>query len=151
VTLLIIGCGNFDRGDDAAGLLVARRLHALGADALGVEIISHSGETFSLMNCWTGYERVVLIDATAPTGTPGQVQVWSAHAGRLPEDTFPCSTHAFGVREAVELARVTNCLPQALLIYGIEGKQFCLGAPPSLEVQRAVASLAEELLSRIWS
>ncbi|HZW92967.1 MAG TPA: hydrogenase maturation protease [Candidatus Eremiobacteraceae bacterium] len=145
MALRIIGCGNFDRGDDAAGLLVVRRLHALGVDALGVEIIGHSGETFSLMNCWTGYERVILIDATAPTGTPGQVQVWSAHADRLPEDTFPCSTHAFGVREAVELARAMNYLPPILLIYGIEGKRFFLGAPPSPEVECAVASVAEQL------
>lgn len=145
MALLIIGCGNFDRGDDAAGLLVVRHLHALGFDALGVEIIEHRGETFSLMNCWTGYERVILIDATAPTGTPGQVQVWKAHADRLPEGTFPCSTHAFGVREAVELARAMNHLPPILLIYGIEGKRFFLGAPPSPEVECAVASVAEQL------
>ena len=45
MALLIIGCGNFDRGDDAAGLLVARRLHALGVDTLHIEIIEHSGES----------------------------------------------------------------------------------------------------------
>jgi len=145
VALLIIGCGNFDRGDDAAGLLVARRLHALGVDTLGVEIIEHTGETFSLMNCWTGFERVILVDATAPTGTPGQVQVWNAHADKLLEDTFPCSTHAFGVREAVELARAMNHLPPILLIYGIEGKRFFLGAPPSPEVECAVVSVADQL------
>ena len=29
---MVIGCGNADRGDDAAGLLVARRLLALGVE-----------------------------------------------------------------------------------------------------------------------
>ena len=146
MALRIIGCGNFDRGDDAAGLLVARRLHALGVETVGVEIIEQSGESFSLMDCWTGFEHVILVDATAPSGTPGQVQVWNAHADRLPEDIFPCSTHAFGVREAVELARAMNRLPQTLLIYGIEGKRFFLGAPPSPEVERAVVSMAERLV-----
>ena len=149
MALLIIGCGNVDRGDDAAGLLVARRLHALGVDTLHIEIIEHSGETFSLMNCWTGYERVILIDATAPTGTPGQVQVWNAHAEKLPENIFPCSTHAFGVREAVELARAMNHLPPILLIYGIESKQFFFGAPVSPEVECAVVSVAERLVMGI--
>jgi len=149
VGLRIIGCGNFDRGDDAAGLLVARRLHALGVETLGVEIIEQSGESFSLMNCWTGPEHDILVDATAPSGKPGQVQVWDAHAGRLREDVFPSSTHAFGVREAVELARVMKRLPQTLVIYGIEGKQFFLGAPVSPEVERAVVSVAERLLMRI--
>jgi hydrogenase maturation protease len=161
VTLRIIGCGNCDRGDDAAGVLVARRLHALAAGTLGVEIpgleipgleisgleiIEQSGESFSLMDTWNGCERVILVDATAPSGAPGQVQVWNAHADRLPEDIFPCSTHAFGVREAVELARVMNRLPQTLLVYGIEGKQFSFDAPLSPEVESAVETVARQLL-----
>ncbi|MGA7849382.1 MAG: hydrogenase maturation protease, partial [Terriglobales bacterium] len=133
MALRIIGCGNFDRGDDAAGLLVVRRLCALAAETDGVEIIEQSGESFSLMECWIGCEHVILVDATAPSGKPGQIQIWNARASELPEEVFPCSTHAFGVREAVELARVMNRLPQALLIYGIEGKQFSLDAPLSPE------------------
>jgi hydrogenase maturation protease len=151
VALRIIGCGNFDREDDAAGLLVARRLHALGVETLGVdiaglEIIEQSGEIFSLMDCWTGCEHVILVDATAPSGTPGQIRVWNARADRLSEDVVFCSTHAFGVREAVELARAMNRLPQTLLIYGIEGKQFSFGAPLSPEVERAVETVAQQLL-----
>jgi hydrogenase maturation protease len=155
VALRILGCGNFDRGDDAAGLLVARRLRAPGPETLGieipgveipgVEIIEQSGESFSLMDCW-GLEHVILVDATAPRGTPGRVRVWNAHADRLPEDVFPCSTHAFGVREGVELARAMKRLPQTLLIYGIEGKQFFSGARPSPEVESAVRSVAQQLL-----
>ncbi len=103
------------------------------------------------MDCWLGCEQVILVDATAPRGTPGQVQVWDAHADRLSEDVFPCSTHAFGVRQAVELARAMNRLPQILLIYGIEGKQFFWGAPPSPEVERAVVSVAERLEIQVAS
>ena len=129
MALRIIGCGNFDRGDDAAGLLVVRRLRALCVETLGLEIpgleiIEQSGESFSLMDCWTGSSMSFSWTPLLPSGTPGQVQVWNATADRLPEDVFPCSTHAFGVREAVELARVMNRLPQTLLIYGIEGKRF---------------------------
>jgi len=154
VALRIIGCGNFDRGDDAAGLLVVRRLRALCVETLGLEIpgleiMEQSGETFSLMDCWTGSEHIILVDAAAPSGTPGQVQVWNATADGLPEDIFPCSTHAFGVREAVELARAMNHLPQTLLIYGIEGKQFFLGAPPSPEVERAAVLVAERIMMRV--
>lgn len=149
MALRIIGCGNCDRGDDGAGLLVARRLHALGVETLGLEIVEQSGESFSLMDYWLGFDHVILVDATAPRGTPGQVQVWNAHSDRLPEDVFPCSTHAFGLREAVELARTMNRLPQTLLIYGIEGKQFSLGAPLSAEVERAVGSVAQQLLELV--
>lgn len=148
MSICIIGCGNFDRGDDAAGPLVARRLHALEIENTCVKVMEHSGATFSLMDSWIGYEQVILVDATAPTGSPGQVRVWNAHIDRLPEDTFPCSTHAFGVREAVELARALNDLPPTLLIYGIEGKRFFLGARLSPEVECAVASVTERLVMR---
>ncbi len=157
--ILIIGCGNIDRGDDAAGPLVARRLRALAAKPLARQaadfekrslvIMEQTGESFSLMDCWTACDDVILVDATAPTGTPGQVRVWNARADKLPEDIFPCSTHAFGVREAVELARAMNALPRTLLIYGVEAKQFVSGAPPSPEVERSVASVANELMMRL--
>ena len=156
MTLRIIGCGNVDRGDDAAGVLVARRLQSLGVgthgfethgvEIPGLEIVEHGGESFSLMDNWTGFDCVILVDATAPSGTPGQIRVWNVPADRLPEDVFPCSTHAYGVREAVELACAMNLLPRILLVYGIEGKQFSFGAPLSPEVERAVETAARQLL-----
>jgi hydrogenase maturation protease len=146
VTLRVIGCGNLDRGDDAAGVLVARRLRTLVVKIPEIEIIEHTGDSLSLMDCWVGYEHVIVVDATAASGKPGQVQVWNAHGDRLPEDAFPCSTHAFGVREAVELARAMNRLPREMLIYGIEGKEFSLGVRLSPEVERSVESVAQQLL-----
>lgn len=139
--LRIIGCGSFDRGDDAAGLLVARRLQALG-----VKTAEQSGESVSLMDGWTGFKQVILVDATAPSGRPGHISVWNAHAGKLPKEVLVCSTHAFGVREAVELARATDRLPENLSIYGIEGKQFSVGSPLSPEVECAVGWVAQQLL-----
>lgn len=141
MALRIIGCGTFDRGDDAAGLLVARRLHGLG-----VETVEQSGESASLMDCWTGFEHVILVDATAARGKPGRTIVWDAHAGKLPRDVLACSTHAFGVCEAVELARAMSRLPESLFIYGIEGKHFALGSPLTPEVMRSVASVVQQLL-----
>jgi hydrogenase maturation protease len=141
MTLRIIGCGNLDRGDDAAGLLVARRLQALG-----VEAVEQSGESASLMDCWSGFEQVILVDAIAPGGRPGHISVWNAHAGKLPKDVLACSTHAFGVREAVELARAMDRLPENFFIYGIEGKQFSVGSPLSPEVEHAVGSVVQQLL-----
>jgi hypothetical protein len=46
----------------------------------------------------------------------------------------------------VELAHAVNRLPQTLLIYVIEGKQFSLGAPLSPEVEWATESVAQQLL-----
>lgn len=140
MALRIIGCGNADRGDDAAGLLVVRQLRALGIDA-----VEQTGDGAALMATWSGFEEVVLVDATAPAGSPGRIRIWNAQEGTLPKDALPRSTHGFGVREAVELARAMNCLPQSLRIYGIEATQFSFSAPCSEEVERAVRLVAETL------
>lgn len=136
----IIGCGNLDRGDDAAGVLVARRLRALGISAM-----EQNGESLALMDSWRGCEQVLLVDACASGSTPGEVRVWDAVAHPLPENFLPCSTHAFGVREAVELARAMNQLPHKLLIYTIEGAAFVPGSPLSTAVAQAVESVTRQL------
>lgn len=136
----IIGCGNLDRGDDAAGLLVARRLRALG-----IEAEEQSGESFSLMDSWQGFETAIVVDALCSDHAPGEVSIWDASAHPLPKAALQCSTHAFGLYEAVELARTLGRLPDKLLIYGIEGKHFAVGARPSPEVEKAVERVALQI------
>ena len=150
MSLCIIGCGNLDRGDDAAGLLVARRLRNLGFERTGAEIVEKTGDILGLIDCWPRYEQVVLVDASAPNNAPGTILVWNASVERLPEELFHCSSHALGVREAVELARTMNYLPQRLSIVCIEGKQFTLGAPRSPEVERAVESVCHLIQGGIY-
>ncbi|MGO9124884.1 MAG: hydrogenase maturation protease [Terriglobales bacterium] len=144
----VIGCGNLDRGDDAAGVLVARRLRTLG-----IEAEEQSGESVSLMDSWQGFQNVVVVDALCSDHATGEVTIWDACARPLPKAALQCSTHGFGLYEAVELARTLNRLPDKLLIYGIEGKQFSPGARPSPEVERAVESVAQQianLVAGVW-
>ena len=60
----IIGCGKLNRGDDAAGLLVSRRLRELGVNAL-----DQTGEGLQLMESWRGRDAVIVVDAVV-TGAP---------------------------------------------------------------------------------
>ena len=49
-TRLVIGIGNDFRGDDAAGLMVARRLR--GTPLHDVEIVESAGDAAALMELW---------------------------------------------------------------------------------------------------
>jgi hydrogenase maturation protease len=137
---LIIGCGNLDRGDDAAGLLVVRRLRQLG-----VEAQEQNGESLKLIETWRGAQNVVLIDTVVTGRRIGKVTIWDATTDPLVGDPFHCSTHAFGVAGAVELARILGWLPSSLRIYGIEGKRFKIGTPPSPAVLRCVEQIAQQI------
>ena len=141
---VIIGCGNLDRGDDAAGLLVAQRLRELGVEALEL-----SGEGLSLIETWSGADEVILIDAVVTGSPPGKITIWDARQRGLVGDFFRCSTHAFGVAEAVELARILDRLPGRLLIYGIEGARFEMGSRPQPAVLKAVEQVAQEIVHEV--
>jgi hydrogenase maturation protease len=138
--VLILGCGNPDRADDAAGLLVARRLRELGMQACEL-----SGEALELLDAWSGEADVLVVDAMKSGAPPGTITVWDAHTSRLPASQFRCSTHALGLAEAIELARALDRLPPKLIVVGIEGHRFDRGEPPSPEVAEAVERLAQQI------
>jgi hydrogenase maturation protease len=133
--LILIGVGNEWRRDDGAGLAVAR--HAGG--------VAHEGECSPLLDLWAGHDEVVLVDAAASGGDPGTVQRLDASDRPLPARTLRSSTHAFGVPEAIELARSLGRLPGRVTVYGIEGADFSPGAGLSPAVERAARTLAAEL------
>lgn len=140
---LIIGVGNMDRGDDAVGLLVVRQLRRTLPDQIGMR--ETNGDALELMELWRGSERVILIDAVQSGVEPGTIHRWEVHHGPLPGRWFAHSTHALSVAEAIEIARALGELPSWFVVYGIEGRQFEVGAEPSLPVRRAMP----ELLRRI--
>jgi hydrogenase maturation protease len=141
--LTLIALGNPWRGDDAAGLEVARRLRGRLPD--GVCLLEHEGEPLGLVEAWSGAPAVIVLDAVSSGAPPGTIHRLDARRERLPAELFRGSTHAFGLAEAIELARVLDRLPERLLVYGVEGASFTAGAGLSPEVERAVAALAEEL------
>jgi hydrogenase maturation protease len=141
--VILIGVGNHWRGDDGAGLAVARRVHELAPD--GIEVREVEGDATALVDAWAGAEHVIVVDAAQSGAPPGTIQRFDARAQPLPVGSLRSSTHAFGVSDAVELARALNRLPDRLDVYAIEGASFTAGGRLSPAVERAVAELAGEL------
>src|SRR5579885_1947753 len=142
-SLLIIGIGTDYGCDDAAGLIVARALKARRLS--NCIILEQSGEGARLIEAWQGFQSVVLIDAVASRAKAGTIYCFDAHAQPIPTSVFARSTHAFGVAEAIELARVLNQLPLSLMVYGIEGKCFTAGTGLYPSVARAAKKVAEQI------
>jgi hydrogenase maturation protease len=144
VSTRIIGIGNASRGDDEAGVAVARVLRALALPA-DVEVVEHSGEGAALLEAWQGIESVILVDAVSTGATPGTIHRLDVEARPLPADLVAYSTHAFGVAAAIELGRALGMLPRRLLLYGIEGACFDVGAEMTPRVRRAADRLAAQI------
>lgn len=150
---LIIGIGNASRGDDAAGLIAARLIKEVllalpdPPEAGRVVVLERDGEGTALVALWEGAGTVILIDAALSGAAPGSIHRFDARSRPLPAGFRRCSTHAFGVAEAIELARALDRLPSRLIVYGIEGRAFSAGDAPSEVVEAAARAVVERVLS----
>ena len=144
--VLVIGIGNEFRGDDAVGLVVARRLTAHARP--GLEVREASGEATGLMRLWEGRARVVVVDAMRSGRPPGTVARFDARQGWPEEGGGPfASSHALGLREAVALSKALDSLPGALVVLGVEGAVFDAGEPMTPAVAAAAAQVVASILS----
>jgi hydrogenase maturation protease len=145
--VLVIGVGNRDRGDDGAGLEVARCLREQGA--LGARLVERGGDAAELLETMSGADSVILVDAALSGAHPGTVQRIEAHREPLGRALRGASSHGWGVAEAVELARALGRLPRSVVVYAIEGRCFHPGRELSPSVRQAVARVARRVRQEI--
>jgi len=132
VATVLIGLGDDARGDDGAGLEVARRAGG----------IAHVGDLSSLLGCWEPGDEVVIVDAVASPGPPGSVLELG------PGDLVGApalSTHDLALPDVLELAHVLGRAPAGVRILGIVGRRFEAGSAMSAEVAAAVDRVARSL------
>jgi len=148
-SILIIGVGSPYRCDDSVGLAILKqlRLHEL----YNVHLMERSGEGSDIMDIWQSYNHVILVDAVQSGSDPGTIHRIDANAEKVPTDFFHYSTHAFGVAEAVEMARTLDELPNHVIIYGIEGKDFEIGKQMTPEIETSAEKVVQQIMDDIHS
>ena len=144
---LIIGIGNRYRGDDAFGCLVAGEI--AGRLPPGAKAMEHDGEPAGLMECWQQAGRVILVDAVSSGAEPGTILRFDLAEKSLPEAVNLYSTHAFGVPQAVEMARALGNLPPEISFIGVEGENFGAGEALSHPLLRVKDAVISEILNTI--
>ncbi|MCS7026408.1 MAG: hydrogenase maturation protease [Bryobacteraceae bacterium] len=140
--VVILGYGSPDRGDDAAGLLVAKHLRShLPA---GADIRSIASDGTALLAAWQNAGAAIVIDAVVSGAQPGTIHRLASWRS-LPQSFRFASSHSFGLAEAVQLAETLQILPPHLVIYGIEAGQFELGRGLSPQVESALPELCRRI------
>lgn len=145
MTLLVLGVGHPDRGDDAAGWLVAARLE--GLSRVIARQVSADPAAWLTDPWWDRAHAVVIVDAVVTGAPPGTIHHWTP--GTLPRRAVTGGgTHDLGVADTLALAAALGRLPDRLEVMGVEGAVFTVGVPASAPVRRAVGRLARELAAR---
>ena len=107
--MLILCCGNADRGDDGAGPACADALRMLHAPAKCLP-----GDAFSLLEAWTGQAKVILVDAILTGAAPGTLHRFEIRNGENVdqfEKSLGSSSHGFGIAEAGDYWIPVVCTP----------------------------------------
>ncbi len=141
---VVLGIGNWDRGDDAVGLLVIDELAA--RDLPGVDLMPGDGDPGWMLDAWEGRSFSVVVDAMVTGAAPGTVVSFDASTTALPASTRLSSSHALGAATSVELARALGRLPKRLVVIGVEADSVSVGSPLSPAVATAVGVAADAVM-----
>ena len=139
-----IGLGNGMRGDDAVGLLVARRLRREVEDR--VDVIEAEMAGVDLVELMKGANVVILIDAARSGQAPGTIHRLDASVGPIGRGIFPQSSHALGTVDSLELARAMGVLPATVIVYGVEAENTEAGQRLSPPVAKALNQIVARIV-----
>ena len=134
--VLVAGLGSELRGDDAAGLLVARALRALRPRDVDVE--EYSDDAAALAESMSRHTHVIVVDAVSSSAPSGTVLSLSPEQSATRRGA---STHGLGLNAAIALAQALGGRP-TVNVFGIAGRRFQVGDSPSPDVVRSAAELA---------
>jgi hydrogenase maturation protease len=138
VRRIVIGVGNVSRGDDGAGLEVARQVRTRGSYQV-------PGGSYELMDVWEGADDVIVVDAARSGSAAGTVHRFDARDTPLPSEVLRTSTHSIGVADVIEMARSLGRLPERLVVYGIEAFDVSPGGQLTVSVREAVDRVVREI------
>lgn len=144
---LVIGVGNRHRHDDAVGLEAAERVLTRLGDR--VEIGRFDGDATGLLDLWAGRRFVVIVDAMASHGRPGEIHRYAGDLGPWLAELPTTSTHGLSVGEAWQLGRPLGQLPDHLVVFGVEGVDFSPGIGLSAPVARSLDPLTGAIVAEV--
>lgn len=144
---VVIGLGNPLMGDDGVGLAALARLRD-DWELDGVELVDGATWGLALLPVIEDAERLVLLDAIAAHGQPGDVI-------ELARDRLPIylsrklSPHQVDMRDALAVAELRGRLPNDIVALGIQPAVIALGTELSDVVAGRLDALVRAVIARL--
>ncbi|MEF8756622.1 MAG: hydrogenase maturation peptidase HycI [Halobacteriales archaeon] len=141
--LVVVGVGSDLRGDDAAGVLVARRLSDVASDRLHVIEGGTAPENYTSVVKAFEPDQVLLVDAVEFGGDPGDVKPVDPEA--LAQTSF--SSHAYPLTMLTDyLERETGA---TITLLGIQPASIDEGEELSDAVENGIERVGDEIATAL--
>jgi len=148
--VLVIGCGNLLRGDDAAGPMLVRRMWDRGLPD-GVRCVDGGTGGMDVVFQMRGVRQVILVDAGSSGSEPGTLFEVPGHEVENIAPLTGINLHAFRWDHAIAFGRwlLKDDYPENVTAYLIEGERYEIGEGLSPAVDKAVDRLVDLLLEKL--
>jgi hydrogenase maturation protease len=149
---LILGIGNTLLSDEGIGIHVLTALQDKYPQIDGVEYLDGGTLSFSLAGWIEDADQLIVIDAANFHQPPGTVRC--LHNEEM--DRFlglpRRSVHEVSLLDLLDIARLTECLPQPRVLIGVQAEIVDWGENPSPAVAAAIPAAIDEIeaLLRSW-
>jgi hydrogenase maturation protease len=119
-----------------------------------VEVVDGGAEGLGIIGLLEGRRRVVFVDAVDAGQAPGQYMRFTfddvrSGSVRLLGDEHSISVHAAGLREALLLAQALDCLPDEVIIFGVQPANLDWENGLSPQVEAVLPHLVEAVLTEV--
>jgi len=146
--VLILGIGNILLRDEGIGVHV---VHQLQKEDLpdNVEVIDGGTAALDILLSQKGVHKLVVVDAIRAGNKPGTIVKFEIPGAGFSDGQPTISLHQLGLLDALAVAEKLNCLPEEIVVVGVEPGQICLGLELTEKVARSVPEVIEQVLEEI--
>lgn len=149
--IVVIGCGNLLRSDDAVGPILVRHLWEHGIPESGVVLVDGGTAGMDVSFKMRGARKVVIVDAAATGSAPGTIfRVPATELEDLPA-LDGLHTHSFRWDHALSFGRwlLGDDYPDDITVFLIEAANVDFGDELSPAVRESMETVAR-LVREIW-
>jgi hydrogenase maturation protease len=136
--ILVLGVGNTLMRDDGVGVRLMEALAAVEPALPGVEFVDAGTLSFLLLPMIERCSALLVLDAAHLDTSPGDIRCLEGAAMDEFLRTARCSVHEVGIRDLLDIARLTARLPERRAFVGVQPLEIGWGETLSGPVHGAL-------------
>ena len=146
-SVLILGIGNTLLSDEGIGVHLVERMRQRVGELNAVEYMDGGTLSFTLAEPIARVDGLIVVDAARMDSPPGTLKVFHNEEMDRYLSGNRASVHEVSLTDLLDIARLSECLPQARCLVGIEPASIEWGEQPSEAVAPVIDLGIDGILS----